>query len=108
MCAFTSSKPSTRVKSNVEDHFAGVKNASCHSLPTCSPATSPRRTTRGSIDRRAPRNSTVWWRPIRRLGGSIMIDRFGSDETTGRFICDLLFLRATIPERVIREPSNGD
>jgi hypothetical protein len=36
-----------------------------------------------------------------------MIDRFGSDETTG-FISDLLFLGATIPERVIREPSNGD
>ncbi len=37
-----------------------------------------------------------------------MIDRLGSDETTGRFISDLLFLRTTIPERVIRAPSNGD
>jgi hypothetical protein len=37
-----------------------------------------------------------------------MIDRFGSDETTDRFISDRLLLRATIPERVVREPSNGD
>jgi hypothetical protein len=34
------------MKSNLENHLAGVENASCHSLPTCGSAIFSRRTTR--------------------------------------------------------------